>query len=192
MRGLRLLGVLVVSAIVLGGCTLVSTSNTPTLVNSNDVPLGLLDPTIPFTDFAQVHFVSREVFMVDQAQKVIPVARLVTSPPTLSAALYYVPLGPTSKEQSENVTTQVPNSLVVNQAQIQNGVALIDLSGALTQLSLSDRRIAVAQFLFTAVGMGASKGIKITINQNPFSLQLANGEKVSLITPAELAYLRKN
>ena len=58
MRSLRRLVVVAACALSLSGCTLVSTSSSPTLVNPNVVPLGLLDPTIPFTDFAQVHFVT--------------------------------------------------------------------------------------------------------------------------------------
>ncbi|HEY5121584.1 MAG TPA: hypothetical protein VII84_08415 [Acidimicrobiales bacterium] len=194
MRSLRRLGVLVLCALSLSGCTLVSTSSSPTLINSNDVPLGLLDPTIPFTDFAQVRFVTREIFMVDRTEHVIPVGRLVTSPPTLAEVLHFVPLGPTATEQAAGITTQVPSTMVVNQANIPggNGIALIDVSAVLKQIPTVARRLAVAQLLFTAVAMGATKGIEISINQTPFALQLANGESVSLITPAELAYLKKH
>ena len=193
MRSPRLLGVLVVCALSLSGCTLVSTSSSPTLINSNDVPLGLLDPTIPFSDFAQVHFVTRQVYMVDRTEHVIPVGRLVTSPPTLSEVLHYVPLGPTATEQANGVTTQIPSTMVVNQANMpsDDGVALVDVSGGLQQLAPAARRLAVAQLLYTAEAMGAIAGIRISINQTPFSLQLVNGTKVSLITPAELNYLKK-
>lgn len=190
MRRLRRLAVLFVSAAALSGCTLVSTSSSPTLVNSNDVPLGLLQPTIPFTDFARVLFVTRDIYMVDAAQLVIPVSQIVTSPPNLLEVLHYIPLGPTSSEQRTGVTTQVPLNLVVNLATIHDGVALVDVSSALTQIPPVGRRIAVAQFLFTAVAMGATKGIEISIDQTPFSLELANGTRVSLITPADLAYLK--
>lgn len=194
MRTFRRLGVLVVCALSLSGCTLVSTSSSPSLVNSNDVPLGLLDPTIPFTDFAQVHFVTREVYMVNRSQHVIPVGRLVTSPPNLAQVLHYVPLGPTATEQANGVTTQVPSTMVVNQANMpsDDGIALIDVSAVLSQLAPVARRLAVAQLLFTAQAMGASIGIEISINQTPFALQLANGTSVSVITPADLAYLKQS
>jgi hypothetical protein len=187
---LRRLAVLFVSAAALSGCTLVSTSSSPTLINSNDVPLGLLQLTIPFTDRARVLFVTRDIYMVDAAQLVIPVSQIVTSPPNLLEVLHYIPLGPTSSEQHQGVTTQVPLNLVVNLATIQNGVALVDVSSALTQIPPVGRRIAVAQFLFTAVAMGATKGIEISIDQTPFSLTLANGTRASLITPSDLAYLK--
>ena len=190
--GRRLL-VLALCAVSLGGCTLVSTSSSPTIINSNDVPLGLLDPTLPFTDFAQVHFVTRPIYLLDRNHRVIPVNRLVTSPPTLAEVMHYVPLGPTVLEQAQGVTTQIPSTLVVNQANFPspNGVALIDVSPELRHLAPTALRLAVAQLLFTAVAMGASKGIEISINQAPFALHLASGALVSLITPQDLAYLKK-
>lgn len=194
MKSVRRLSVLVACALTLSGCTLVSTSSSPSQVNPNDVPLGLLDPTIPFTDFAQVHFVTREIYMIDRSQHVIPVGRLVTSPPTLSQVLHYVPLGPTAAEQASGITTQIPSTLLVNQANMpaDDGIALVDVSTSLQQLAPAARRLAVAQLLFTAVAMGATTGVRISVNQTPFTLQLANGTNVSLVTPAELAYLKQS
>ncbi len=191
MRKLRHLGTVAACALVLSGCNLVSTSSSPTLVNSNNVPLGLLGPTIPFSDYARVLFVTRDIYMVNKSELVVPVPQLVTSPPSLFDLLYYIPVGPTTTEQLKGISSQVPHSLVVNQATILNGVALVDVTNQLTQLPPVARRIAVAQFLFTAVAMGATQGIRISINQTPFSLALANGTSASLITPSDLAYLKK-
>ena len=192
MRQLRRVGAVMVAAMVLSGCTLVSTSSAPTIVNDNSVPLGLLSPTIPFTDYARVLFVKQDIYLVDKAEQLVPVTRLVTSPPSLFDVLHYVPVGPTLGEQAAGLTSQVPSTLVVNQATIHNRIALVDVTNLLAQIPPVARRIAVAQFLFTAVGMGATKGIELSINQTPFPLTLANGAKVLLITPAELGYLKNN
>lgn len=192
----RLIGVSValVSALALSGCTLVSTSSSPALVSPNDVPLGLLDPTIPFTDFAQVHFVTRVVYMVDHAQQLIPVDRLMTSPPSLTEVLHYVVLGPTLAEGANGVTTQVPPNLVINEVTPVNGlvgVAHVDVSSEIKQIAPDARRMAVAQILFSAVANGATNGIEISVDQTPYSLQLASGQSVSIVTPADLTYLLK-
>ncbi len=194
MTLLRRVVVLALCAMAFSGCTLVSTSSSPTLVDPNDVPLGLLDPTIPFTDFAQVHFVTRQVYMVDRSQHVVAVDRLVTSPATLSEVLHYVPLGPTAMEQARGITTDLPPTLVVNQANMahDDGVVLIDISSSLQSLPPAARRLAVAQLLFTAQEMGATTGIRLSVNQSPVDLTLANGTNVSLITPADLAALKRS
>jgi hypothetical protein len=186
---LRHLAALAASALVLSSCTLVSTSSSPSLISSAAVPLGLLEPTIPFTDYAQVRWVTRDIYLLNRSRHLEAVARLMTAPPSLLAALYYVTQGPTTVEMAAGVTTLVPPLLVINQATVHDGVALIDVSKDLSQIPLADQRVAVAQLVFTAAAMGATRGVRLSINQTPYSLKLATGVSVSLITPAQLRYL---
>jgi spore germination protein GerM len=89
------------------------------------------------------------------------------------------------------ITTQVPSNLVINQANIQGHIALIDVSKELLQISLADRRIAVGQLVYAAAAMGATKGIQLSIEGAPFSLKLPTGATVRVITPAEMSFLKK-
>lgn len=191
MRRLGLAAALTLGALGLSGCTLVSTSSAPSTINPNNVPLGLLQPTIPFTDYAQVHWVTRDIFLLDAAQKVVTVSRSMTAPPSLAAVLYYESQGPTPVEQTNGLSSQVPTTMVINQATIQGGVAFIYVSKVFSQISLAQQRIAAGQLVFTAAAMGASRGIELWIDQTPFSLKLAGGTSVRLITPAQMAYLKK-
>ena len=191
MRRLRRLGILVLSALCLSGCTLVSTSSSPSLINPDNVPLGLLDLTIPFTDHAEVRWVTRDIYLLDPGKRVVAISRSMTAPASLFAVLYYETQGPTPVELANGVTTQVSSSMVINQANIQGGVALIYVNKALSQNSLAQQRIAVGQLVFTAAAMGATKGIQLWIDQTPYSLKLADGVSVRLVTPAEMAYLKK-
>ena len=191
MRALRRAVILACSALCLSGCTLVSTSSSPTLVDAGNVPLGLLDPTIPFTDYAKVRWVSQDIFLLDRTGHILAVPRLMTAPPSLFAVLYYETQGPDPVEQADGITTEVPTTMTVNQATIHDGVALIDVSKPLSQISLDAQRVAVGQLVFAAASMGATKGIRISINQSPYSIRLSTGATVSLITPADVAYLKK-
>ena len=191
MRALRRAVILACSALCLSGCTLVSTSSSPTLVDPGNVPLGLLDPTIPFTDYAKVRWVSQDIYLLDRTGHVVAVPRLMTAPPSLFAVLFYETQGPDPVEQADGITTEVPTTMVVNQATIHDDVALIDVSKPLSQISLDAQRVAVGQLVFAAASMGASKGIRISINQSPYSIRLSTGATVSLITPADVAYLKK-
>lgn len=179
-------------ALLLSGCTLVSTSSAPTQIAVGDVPLGLLEPTIPFTDYAQVRWVKHDIYLLDRTGHVIAVPRLMTAPPSLFAVLYYETQGPDPVEMADGITTQVPTTMVVNQATVQDEIALIDVSKALSQLAPQAQRTAVGQLVFAAASMGASQGIRISIDQIPYSLKLASGVSVSLITPADVAYLKKS
>ena len=191
MRRWRRLLAVAGCALCLSGCNLVSTSSSPTVVGVGDVPLGLLEPTIPFTDYAQVRWVKHDIFLLDRSGHVVPISRLMTAPPSLFAVLYYETQGPDPVEMAAGISTQVPTTMTVNQATIQDNVALIDVSKALSQISLEAQRAAVGQLVFAAASMGATKGVRISINQTPYSLKLATGVTVSLITPADVAYLKK-
>jgi len=186
----RRMAILALSGLCLSGCTLVSTSSSPSLIDPNNVPLGLLNPTIPFTDYAQVRWVTRDIFLLGSGQRIVAIARSMTAPPTLYAVLYYETQGPTPIELAAGITTQL-STLVINQANLQGRIALIDVSKVLNQMSLADRRIAVGQLVFAAAAMGATNGIKLSIEGTPFSLKLATGATVRLITPADMAYLKK-
>jgi hypothetical protein len=191
MRTWRRLLVILGCSLCLSGCNLVSTSSSPTVIGVGDVPLGLLEPTIPFTDYAQVRWVQHSIFLLDRSGHLVEVSRLMTAPPSLFAVLYYETQGPDPVEMAAGITTQVPTTMTVNQATIHDGVALIDVSKALSQLSLDAQRIAVGQLVFAAASMGATQGVRISINQVPYSLKLASGATVSLITTADVAFLKK-
>ena len=191
MRRWRRLFAVMGCALSLSGCNLVSTSSSPNVVGVGDVPLGLLEPTIPFTDYAQVRWVKHDIFLLDRSGHVVPVSRLMTAPPSLFAVLYFETQGPDPVEMAAGISTQVPTTMTVNQATIQDGIALIDVSKALSQISLEAQRAAVGQLVFAAASMGATKGVRISINQTPYSLKLASGVTASLITPTDVAYLKK-
>ena len=191
MRGIRRVAILVVSALCLSGCTLVSTSSSPSLVDPATVPLGLLGLTIPFTPYAQVRWVTRDIYLIAPGQRIVAIPRSMTAPPTLAAVLYYETQGPTPTEMAAGLTSQVPSNLVINQADIQGHVASIDVSKVFNQISTANRRIAVGQLVFAAAAMGATKGIQISVEGLPFTLTLASGAKVKVITPALMAYLKK-
>lgn len=191
MTSLRRLLAVLCCALCLSSCTLVSTSSSPSIIGVGDVPLGLLEPTIPFTDYAQVRWVKHNIFLLDRGGHIVAISRLMTAPPSLFAVLYYETQGPDPVEMAAGITTEVPTTMVVNQATIHDDVALIDVSKALSQISLDAQRIAVGQLVFAAASMGATQGIRISINQIPYSLKLASGATVSLITPADMAYLKK-
>jgi len=189
VRRLARLAVVALAAASLGGCTLVSASSAPTVVNSANVPLELLSPTIPFTLDQQVHFVIRDVYLVNARGTLVAVGRLMPSPPDLNDVLHYLLSGPTPTEQGFGITSAIPATLAVNLATPDGRVAKIDVSSVLRQLSPLEQRVAVAQLLYTVSSIGFH-AVAITTNQSPFTLVLASGRRVRVVTTADLAYLK--
>ena len=120
----------------------------------------------------------RDIYMVNKSELVVPVPQLVTSPPSLFDVLYYIPVGPTTDEQLRGITSQVPHTLVVNQATILNGVALV--TSRINSRNYHPWRVASRwrSFLSTPPWQWARHKDQVSINQTPFSLTLANGTSV--------------
>lgn len=181
---------LLAASLALSGCTLVATGSSPVQVHRDDVPFGLLRPTIPGTNGAKVSFVTQPVWVVDATgQHLAPSSRIVPSPATLSAVLKQLLLGPTTIERFAGYTSALPTGLILLGATIKHGVATIALSKSLSSLSLSAEILAVGQLTFTAHGVGASNGIEVTVAGVPERLPLPSGQMVIRVTGADEAPL---
>ena len=77
----RVVLALVLCALALSGCTLVPTSGNPVDLRRTQVKFGLLDPTIPGTNGATVHFVTQPVYVVDATGHLTPSSRIVPPRP---------------------------------------------------------------------------------------------------------------
>lgn len=176
-----------VSALVLSGCVLVSTQAQPRVIPAGQVPFGLLHRTIPFTDNASVHFVNETVYLVNYRGALAPRHRLTPAPATLFEVLAAMAKGPTADEASLGYSTHWPTALTINQASLHHGLGYVDVSPRLAELSINDQRAAVAQLVFTARALGASKGVTITTNQQPYAVPLPGGRWGNVATPSSFA-----
>jgi Sporulation and spore germination len=184
VRG-RALAFLLGASLLLAGCTLVPTGEEPVALPHSAVKFGLLDPTIPNTNGAQVRFVTQPVYVVDATGHLTPSSRIVPSPPTLDSVLRQLVLGPTLIESSAGFTSALPRDLVILQATIAGGVGTIALAKPLSSLTSAEEVLAVGQLVFTAHAVGASAGIEVTVGGVPERLLLPNGRTAVKVTEAD-------
>ena len=189
MTRARVLAALLLASVLLSSCTLVPTSRTPSRISPAAVPLGLLGKTIPGTANGHVIFITQPVYIVDATGHLAPSSRIVPSPPTLSSVLRELILGPTDIEVGTGYTSALPNNLVVTQATIVKGVGIIDLTRSLASIPRQQLVLAVGQLTLTAFGVGAVRGIRITVNGVPEKLPLPNGKTAQLVTVADFQSL---
>ncbi|MDE2282809.1 MAG: GerMN domain-containing protein [Actinomycetales bacterium] len=189
MTRARVLAALLLASVLLSSCTLVPTSRTPSRISPAAVPLGLLGKTIPGTANGHVIFITQPVYIVDATGHLAPSSRIVPSPPTLSSVLRELILGPTDIEVGTGYTSALPNNLVVTQATIDKGVGIIDLTRSLASIPRQQLVLAVGQLTLTAFGVGAVRGIRITVNGVPEKLPLPNGKTAQLVTVADFQSL---
>ncbi|MGH9019753.1 MAG: GerMN domain-containing protein [Acidimicrobiales bacterium] len=181
-RALALIG----AALALSGCTLVTTGSTPAVVQRSDVPFGLLKATIPGTNGGRVRFVTQPIYVVDATgHHLAPTSRIVPSPPTLDSVLHELILGPTAIEASAGYTSAVPKDLVILQATLKHGVAVVALAKPLSSLSRTTEVLALGQLVFTARAVGAVNGVQVTVAGIPEKLLLPSGATTVTATGAD-------
>ena len=163
MKFSRTLGALFLGSLLLSGCSLVSPTSAPILVNPHRVPFGLLNASIPGTSNGRVRFVTQPVYIVDATGHLTPSSRIVPAPPTLASVLRLLIIGPTAIEASTGYSSAVPSGLVVVDASVRHRIGYIDLAGSLARLARHEKILALGQLVLTSYAVGATDGIEISV-----------------------------
>ena len=182
MRRFLVLGLVLVGAIALSGCTLVPTASSPQRIARHQIPFGLMNRTIPGTNHGRVRFITQPVYIVDATGHLAPSSRIVPSPPVLATVLRQLIVGPTQIESFAGYSSALPPTLILLSASIKSGVGYIDLASPLSHLSRADQILAVGQLVLTAHDAGAASGIVITVAGERQRSLLPNGTRASTVT----------
>jgi hypothetical protein len=163
MKRIRSLVWLVLGAVVLSSCTLISTSVKPVAIPASQGLSGLLGRTIPGTSNGRVRFITRPIYIVDATGHLSTSSRIVTAPASLTSVLDQLIVGPTKIEKFSGYATDLPSNLLVLQAAVKDKVAYIDISESLAKLARPKQILAIGQLVFTAYYAGAKDGIEISV-----------------------------
>jgi hypothetical protein len=194
VRRLRILFGLLVGAVALAGCTLVSTTPTAQTIAPKNVPFGLLGRTIPGTNNGRVRFISQPVYIVDATGHLAPSSRIVPSPPVLESVIRQLIIGPTKIESFAGYTSALPKDLIILSANFRDDIGYIDLATTLSKLPRDQETLAVGQMVLTARDVGYTlglsiKGIEITVAGVPQDLPIPGGHEEHLVTTADFSSL---
>jgi hypothetical protein len=186
VRGILLV---LVGALLLSGCTLISTSNAPSVVPKGKVGFSLNKPTIPGTDNARVRFDTLPIYFIDATGHLTPSSRLVASPLTLSSVIDELLVGPTKIERFAGYSTDVPKNFVLVSATLKGKLGIVDVATPLTVLSHENQILALGQLVLTAYDAGVTEGIEITVAGTPALSLLPNGTRQLVATRADFVSL---
>ena len=189
MRRVRVLLLLGLGALFLSSCTLVAPNPAPNHVARSNVPLGLLNKTIPGTNGAHVRFVTKPVYIVDAANHLAPQSRIVPSPPNLRSVVGQLLLGPTLIEASAGYTSALPTTLTLLSASVRKNVGYINFATSLDTLSVSQQLLAVGQLVLTAFDVGATRGIVVEVNGVPQLNLVPSGTRLELVSKSNFQSL---
>lgn len=134
-------------------------SSTPVLVPRADVPYGLLDGPSPSptpTASPGVELTAGSIYLVDAQQKLVAVAVQVPHGPLLpllQTLLNRLAVGPSDRERSRGLVTDLgPGSTIVLRA-VANGVANIELQNPNQDPSPAKLPVAIGQIVLTATSV---------------------------------------
>jgi hypothetical protein len=188
MKLLRTGAFLALGALLLSGCSLVPTTNNPTIFHSK-VPFGLLGQTIPGTNNGRVRFITQPVYIVDATGHLAPSSRIVPSPPTLLSVLQELIIGPTEIEQSAGYSSKLPRNFVIVQAVLKDKIGYLDIATPLSTLSRNRQVLAIGQLVLTAQGVGAVNGVQISVAGVTQDSLLPDGRHSRLLSVSDFSSL---
>src|SRR5277367_1664726 len=189
MKRLGLLVVIVVGALALSSCTLVSPNAKPVNISKTKVGLQLLSPTIPGTNGAHVRFNTQPVYIVDATGQLAPSSRIVPTPPALSTVIEQLLLGPSAIEASVGDSSALPTNLVLVSASVHHQVGYLNIATSLSALPPAKELLAIGQLVLTAYGVGATRGIVIKVAGVIQSLPTPSGKSLRLVSKQDFQSL---
>ncbi len=189
MRRLRILVPVLLGALALSSCTLVSPNATPVRIPNSKVGLQLLSPTIPGTNGAHVRFNTQAVYIVDATGQLSPSSRIVPTPAALSTVIQQLLLGPSAIERSVGDSSALPTGLVLISASIHHQVGYLNFATSLRSLPRAKEMLAIGQLVLTADRVGATNGIVIKVAGVIQSLPTPSGKSLKLVTPQDFESL---
>lgn len=180
--------VTVVLVLVAGACG-VRTDDSAVLEDPEDVPFGLLDDErVPVAAPERARGTGVELFFYDEDEERLATVRRQIEQPSLSDVLEeLLDESPTSS----NLRSAIADANATLDAEVSGGVAVIDISEELTDLSGSDQLIAIAQLVFTSTGRPGVGQVSFTLDGDPVEIPQGDGSLTSgTVTRGDYAGLR--
>ncbi len=180
---LRSTGLALATVVLLGaaGCG-VSYDSGPHAIPANQIPFHLLSPATTTTTRppAAVSVPVTVYFVGPTRQSLVPSARSVAPPETLTEVLDVLLAGPTTLEAARRVTTALSSNVRVRSATVSGTIATINFNTAFEEISGTAQVLAVAQVVYTVTGqLGTEVGVQFAIDGTPVPVPTATGAEVT-------------
>lgn len=171
-------GALAVSlAVVVAACS-VEPQSTPQVIDLSarelDVSIG---SETEGADGATPTIRTATVYLVDEDDLLVPVAREVRSTPEqeLTAVVRALVDGPTDDEADSGLRSAVPPATTVLSASLDGTTVTVDLSASFASIGGTAELLAVGQLAVTATTFPGARAVRLRLDGTPIDLPLPNG-----------------
>ncbi len=157
----RALALLAVCGLATAACGVPTDSAARDLPES-DVPFALLAAEAPTTttSTAPSRPVAVTVFMIGRDERLVGVARQVTSPLSVEKVVAELLKGPASDERRKGMRTGLAPETLILSAGISDNIANIELGGPVA--TGTQQLVALAQIVYTATELEGVNGVRFT------------------------------
>ncbi len=189
MKNLRRVLGLLLLGVVLAGCSFVPADSQPRTISADQVPFDLLSKQPPHHGGTPSNiYVRRPLYLVNAANTLTKVTRLVGVPASAITMLDALLAGPTEAEADAGDRTDISRQLHVIAADDVNGIMVIQLSGVIANrpelLSRAD-----AQLVLTATSASGLNDATLVLNGVPLPANIPVGRPSVIVHPWEFSSL---
>lgn len=156
------------------GCG-VPSDGSPRLLAEADVPFNLLAPSTTVVTSTTVPLPEPVTVFLVGAERLAAVGRQVSRPASVREALEALLTGPAEAEAAQGLRSAVNVQTRLLSVEVQEGIALVDLTGAFATVSGQEQILAVAQLVFTATAVEGVLGVRFALDGQPVEVPRSDG-----------------
>jgi spore germination protein GerM len=139
----------------------------------DELPVGLRpDATSPST---AVETEPAALWFVD-GDSLHAVRHDVAAPASIESVTTELLIGPNDAEQASGLRSALPDPDVVSDTNLSRGVATVELTSSITELSPEDQLLAVGQFVLTLTDLPGVGSVQFTVDGAPAAVPTPTGE----------------
>jgi len=168
------------TAVVLAACG-IPTASSPSPIARSDVPYHLLDPPTTTTTTpggASAVGVPASIFLVAPSGHLVPAAREVAVPASLTQVVDALLAGPTATESAAGVQSFLSRTGVQVSLATTGGVATVDFTTDPIQVVGPDQILAIAQVVYSVTQEPGVTGVDFAIAGKAIEVPTAAGAQV--------------
>ncbi len=152
----------------------VGTQPSAQVINSHDVPYGLLTPASTTTTTVLAPTANVTLYF-EGPNGLVPVVRHVKAPATVASALDQLGKGPTSSEGGGMLQSPVSTVTPLSFKRLEGSTAYVSVPSAFSNLGGQAQIVAAAQVVYSVTAISGVDAVVLLVNGQPAQVPISGG-----------------